>query len=87
MPLHQGPGNSDSLPDTHNPLFAEAEARTAARAEESGASWHDPREDGIVPDAYIAMGQTAENLARSRASAARRWTSSAYGRRTSPRRP
>ncbi|CAM5383040.1 3-ketoacyl-CoA thiolase [Streptomyces badius] len=27
-------GNSDSLPDTHNPLFADAEARTAARAEQ-----------------------------------------------------
>ena len=26
--------------------------------------WHDPREDGQVPDVYIAMGQTAENLAR-----------------------
>ena len=57
-------GNSDSLPDTHNPLFAEAEARTAARRRAEGASWHDPREDGLVPDAYIAMGQTAENLAR-----------------------
>ncbi|MEV7567731.1 acetyl-CoA C-acetyltransferase [Streptomyces tanashiensis] len=57
-------GNSDSLPDTHNPLFAEAEARTAAVAASEGSSWHDPREDGIVPDAYIAMGQTAENLAR-----------------------
>ncbi|MFF2846633.1 acetyl-CoA C-acetyltransferase [Streptomyces sp. NPDC058001] len=57
-------GNSDSLPDTRNPLFAEAEARTAAVAESTGASWHDPREDGLVPDAYIAMGQTAENLAR-----------------------
>ncbi|MEV0094745.1 acetyl-CoA C-acetyltransferase [Streptomyces sp. NPDC050738] len=57
-------GNSDSLPDTHNPLFAEAEARTAATAATEGAPvWHDPREDGIVPDAYIAMGQTAENLA------------------------
>ncbi|RFC73901.1 acetyl-CoA C-acetyltransferase [Streptomyces sp. AcE210] len=59
-------GNSDSLPDTHNPLFAEAEARTAAVAESEGASWHDPREDGLVPDAYIAMGQTAENLARTK---------------------
>ena len=29
-----------------------------------GTSWHDPREDGLIPDAYIAMGQTAENLAR-----------------------
>ncbi|MBJ6638992.1 acetyl-CoA C-acetyltransferase [Streptomyces sp. DHE7-1] len=57
-------GNSDSLPDTHNPLFAEAEARTAAVAAQEGTTWHDPREDGLVPDAYIAMGQTAENLAR-----------------------
>ncbi|MET9290584.1 acetyl-CoA C-acetyltransferase [Streptomyces sp. NPDC003077] len=57
-------GSSDGLPDTHNPLFAEAEARTAARAENGGEGWHDPREDGLVPDAYIAMGQTAENLAR-----------------------
>ncbi|MFF1686317.1 MULTISPECIES: acetyl-CoA C-acetyltransferase [unclassified Streptomyces] len=62
-------GNSDSLPDTHNPLFAEAEARTAAVAEAPAgtvAAWHDPREDGLVPDAYIAMGQTAENLARTK---------------------
>ncbi|MBT3164945.1 acetyl-CoA C-acetyltransferase [Streptomyces sp. Vc74B-19] len=57
-------GNSDSLPDTRNPLFAEAEARTAAVAETEGSTWHDPREDGLVPDPYIAMGQTAENLAR-----------------------
>ncbi|KIZ19128.1 acetyl-CoA C-acetyltransferase [Streptomyces natalensis] len=57
-------GSSDGLPDTHNPLFADAEARTAARAQEEGSGWHDPREDGLIPDAYIAMGQTAENLAR-----------------------
>ncbi|MFD3803555.1 acetyl-CoA C-acetyltransferase [Streptomyces sp. NPDC058611] len=57
-------GSSDGLPDTHNPLFADAEARTAAVAQSEGASWHDPRQDGLVPDAYIAMGQTAENLAR-----------------------
>ncbi|MFJ4435324.1 acetyl-CoA C-acetyltransferase [Streptomyces sp. NPDC088923] len=56
-------GNSDSLPDTRNPLFAEAEARTAAVAESGASEWHDPREDGLLPDAYIAMGQTAENLA------------------------
>ncbi|MFV2121107.1 acetyl-CoA C-acetyltransferase [Streptomyces sp. Act-28] len=56
-------GNSDSLPDTHNPVFAEAQARTAAAAENGASEWHDPREDGLVPDAYIAMGQTAENLA------------------------
>ena len=57
-------GTSDSLPGSHNPLFAEAEARTARRAEQGGEDWHDPREDGLLPDVYIAMGQTAENLAR-----------------------
>ena len=29
----------------------------------SNETWHDPREDGLLPDVYIAMGQTAENLA------------------------
>ncbi|MGW7331746.1 acetyl-CoA C-acetyltransferase [Streptomyces sp. NPDC054840] len=57
-------GNSDSWPDTHNPFFADAEARTAAVAESTGSTWQDPRADGLVPDAYISMGQTAENLAR-----------------------
>ncbi|MGK5730799.1 acetyl-CoA C-acetyltransferase [Streptomyces sp. URMC 124] len=57
-------GSSDGMPGSHSPFFAEAEARTAARAEQGGEEWHDPREDGLVPDAYIAMGQTAENLAR-----------------------
>jgi acetyl-CoA C-acetyltransferase len=55
-------GNSDSLPDTHNPVFADAESRTEEAAQ-GGTGWHDPREDGKVPDAYIAMGQTAENVA------------------------
>jgi acetyl-CoA C-acetyltransferase len=56
-------GNSDSLPDTHNPVFADAEARVAKVAESGADSWRDPREDGDVPDIYVAMGQTAENLA------------------------
>jgi acetyl-CoA C-acetyltransferase len=55
-------GSSDSLPGTKNPLFADAEARTAATAE-SETRWHDPRADGEAPDVYIAMGQTAENVA------------------------
>ena len=25
--------------------------------------WHDPRQDGELPDYYIGMGQTAENVA------------------------
>jgi acetyl-CoA C-acetyltransferase len=58
-----GKGNSDGWPDTHNPSYAEAEQRTAKTAESGATSWHDPRADGTVPDVYIAMGQTAENLA------------------------
>ncbi|GAA5126737.1 acetyl-CoA C-acetyltransferase [Haloechinothrix salitolerans] len=57
-------GSSDSLPDTHNPIFADAEARTAKVAAEGADSWTDPREQGLLPDVYIPMGQTAENLAR-----------------------
>jgi acetyl-CoA C-acetyltransferase len=56
-------GNSDTLPDTHNPVFAEAEERTLQRAQGGAETWRDPREDRRVPDIYIAMGQTAENLA------------------------
>jgi acetyl-CoA C-acetyltransferase len=56
-------GNSDGWPDTHNPRFAEAEQRTAKVAESGSSEWHDPRTDDNVPDIYIAMGQTAENLA------------------------
>ncbi|QBJ97657.1 acetyl-CoA C-acetyltransferase [Rhodococcus sp. ABRD24] len=56
-------GNSDSLPDTKNPFFAEAMERTAVAAQ-GGVKWSDPRENDIVPDAYIAMGQTAENVAQ-----------------------
>jgi acetyl-CoA C-acetyltransferase len=57
-------GNSDTLPDTKNPVFESALARTEKRAQADAESWHDPREDGEVPDVYIAMGQTAENLAQ-----------------------
>ncbi len=58
-------GTSDHWPDTRNPLFADALARTAKTAE-GGQDWHDPRQDDTVPDIYIAMGQTAENVARLR---------------------
>ena len=59
-----GKGNSDSWPDTKNEIFAEAGERTAEAAN-GGVDWHDPREDGKIPDVYIAMGQTAENVAQS----------------------
>jgi acetyl-CoA C-acetyltransferase len=57
-------GNSDSLPDTKNEFFADAEARSAKLAEGGADSWSDPRDGGDIPDVYISMGQTAENLAR-----------------------
>jgi acetyl-CoA C-acetyltransferase len=57
-------GSSDSHPDTHNPVFSDAEDRTRHIAENGADSWNDPREDEHLPDVYIAMGQTAENLAR-----------------------
>jgi acetyl-CoA C-acetyltransferase len=59
-----GRGKSDGLPDTHHEMYAEAEARTARRAEAGSPPWRDPREDGELPDVYIAMGQTAENVAQ-----------------------
>jgi acetyl-CoA C-acetyltransferase len=59
-------GSSDSWPDTQNPVFAAATARTGARSGEGAPDWHDPREDGEVPDVYIVMGQTAENVAQLR---------------------
>jgi acetyl-CoA C-acetyltransferase len=58
-------GNSDSWPDTRNPVFADAVERTRVRAETDG-EWHDPRADQLLPDIYMPMGQTAENLAQSR---------------------
>ncbi len=56
-------GSSDSWPDTKNPAFAAAEERSAALSAGGAGAWRDPRDDGQIPDVYIAMGQTAENLA------------------------
>ena len=59
-------GSSDSLPDTMNPVFDEARARTEGRQAGGAPIWSDPRDDGRVPDVYMAMGQTAENVAQLR---------------------
>jgi acetyl-CoA C-acetyltransferase len=55
-------GSADGWPDAKNPAFADAQARSDQSALGAG-EWHDPREDGLLPDVYIAMGQTAENVA------------------------
>jgi acetyl-CoA C-acetyltransferase len=65
-------GNSDDLPPEaqsavggwENPRFAGAQARSTARAQGGAEAWHDPRDIGELPDIYLAMGQTAENLAQ-----------------------
>src|SRR5687768_9103053 len=56
-------GNSDSHPDTTNPRYADAQARSEQFAH-GGQTWRDPRGVGALPDIYLAMGQTAENLAQ-----------------------
>ena len=38
----------------------------APRSARTNATWTDPREEGLLPDVYLAMGQTAENVATSR---------------------
>jgi acetyl-CoA C-acetyltransferase len=56
-------GSSDSWPDTKNSVFDAAEERSVKLADGGAPVWHDPRRDGEIPDVYIAMGQTAENVA------------------------
>jgi hypothetical protein len=49
-------------PDLHNPMFAAAEEVSEAYLD-SNETWHDPRTEGRLPDIYLSMGQTAENVA------------------------
>ena len=70
-----GIGGSDTPPVTPedpkgqgpNPYldmqFDNAHARSLERAKHPVGVWHDPREDGELPDYYINMGLTAENVA------------------------
>ncbi|HLU27218.1 MAG TPA: acetyl-CoA C-acetyltransferase [Glycomyces sp.] len=60
-----GRGSSDHIPgeDLTNPVFLEARARSDDRSGAGTAVWEDPRARGELPDVYIAMGQTAENVA------------------------
>jgi acetyl-CoA C-acetyltransferase len=53
-------GMSDGLPGTHNEAFADAEVRTAKRTEGGQPPWQPA---SGLPDVYIAMGETAENVA------------------------
>ena len=55
-----GRGKADGMPETKNPAFDGARARTAARAQGGAGAWA-PAEG--LPDVYVAMGETAENVA------------------------
>lgn len=52
-------GSSDTLPNTENPVFAAAKARTEQFALGECGPWR----PNALMDAYIPMGQTAENVA------------------------
>jgi acetyl-CoA C-acetyltransferase len=52
-------GFADEMPGTHNPRFEEAEQRSAIRSLGGSPLWE--ASPGL-PDIYIAMGQTAENV-------------------------
>ena len=60
-------GDADPRAAGTNPYldvqFDTAHARSLARAAGGAPVWHDPREDGELPDYYVSMGQTAENVA------------------------
>lgn len=56
-----GNGTSDGGDATNQAVFGEAMARTAARSEAGADVWSAP---AGVPDIYVAMGQTAENVAQ-----------------------
>lgn len=57
-----GANPPDSDPGVHNPIYAAAQERSAAIAR-SDSPWSDPRESELLPDIYLSMGQTAENVA------------------------
>ena len=48
-----------------NPRFNDAQERSAQMAKDN-TTWTDPRDEGLLPDIYLSMGQTAENVATSR---------------------
>ncbi|MEU8088428.1 acetyl-CoA C-acetyltransferase [Micromonospora sp. NPDC049101] len=66
-------GSSDGLPPEaqalvgggwENPRFGAAAERSKRRAQGGAEVWADPRAAGDLPDIYLTMGQTAENLAQ-----------------------
>ncbi|MDQ7877138.1 acetyl-CoA C-acyltransferase [Microbacterium sp. QXD-8] len=62
-----GVESTSSTPPVSHDLYPGGEA-AAGRVDAflaSGTRWRDPRESGLAPDVYVAMGKTAELVARS----------------------
>ncbi|SCG71968.1 acetyl-CoA C-acetyltransferase [Micromonospora inositola] len=59
-----GHGRADGMPGSRNPVFEAASDRSVRRAAGEGGEWIDPRDAGTLPDIYITMGNTAENVAQ-----------------------
>ena len=58
-------GAGGSRIESHNAKFAQTQAHSA-QVTLDNSTWTDPRAQGLLPDIYIGMGQTAENVATSR---------------------
>jgi acetyl-CoA C-acetyltransferase len=56
---------ADTPQGWHPKVTGAPQARTAEFAA-GGQVWSDPRAEGLLPDVYIAMGQTAENVAQTK---------------------
>ncbi|MBK8731211.1 MAG: acetyl-CoA C-acetyltransferase [Tetrasphaera sp.] len=59
-----GKGKADGMPDTRHPRYDAAQARSSERTGANVPVWTDPRLDGLLPDPYLGMGETAENVAQ-----------------------
>jgi acetyl-CoA C-acetyltransferase len=55
-------GAGGTKAEIQNPKFAQVQARSAQMTADN-STWTDPRGQGLLPDIYISMGQTAENVA------------------------
>ncbi len=55
-------GKADGMENTKNPAYADAMARTVETSA-NNTPWTDPVAAGLLSDIYIAMGETAENVA------------------------
>jgi len=58
-------GAGGTKAEIQNPKFAETQVRSAQMTVDN-STWTDPRAQGLLPDIYISMGQTAENVATCR---------------------